>query len=116
MTREIIKIDAEGKVVGRLATHIAILLRGKNRVDYLPHVDSGAVVEVKNADKIKFTGKKMTEKIYYHHTKFIGGMRTATPKKKMETDTSFVLRNAVLHMLPDNKLRQCMIKRLKFVD
>jgi len=116
MIREIVKIDAEGKTVGRLASQIAIILRGKNKVDYQPHVDSGAVVEVKNCAKVKFTGKKMTEKIYYHHSKFIGGMQESTPKKKLEKDPSFLLRNAVLHMLPDNKMRDKMIKRLKFVD
>jgi len=116
MIREIIKIDAEGKTVGRLATQIAVLLRGKNRVDYTPHVDAGAVVEVKNCGKVKFTGKKMTEKIYYHHTKFIGGMQTTTPKKKLEKDPSFILRNAVKHMLPTNKTRDQLLKRLKFVD
>ncbi|KKQ80069.1 MAG: 50S ribosomal protein L13 [Parcubacteria group bacterium GW2011_GWC2_38_7] len=116
MTRETVKIDATGETVGRLATKIAILLRGKNRVEFQPHIDAGAIVEVKNYDKVKFTGKKMEEKIYFHHTKFIGGMKTATPKKKMATDPTFVLRNAVIHMLPDNKMRDRMIKRLKFVD
>ncbi len=114
--REIYKIDAEGKVVGRLATEIANMLRGKNKPDYTPHIDSGAVVEVINYDKVKFTGNKMTDKKYYKHSGYIGGMKVSTPKKKLETDPSFILRNAVYHMLPDNKLRDRMIKRLKFVD
>ena len=116
MKRELHKIDATDKVLGRLASEIAVLLRGKHKVEFQPHMDLGDIVEVTNYDKVKLTGKKLEEKVYYHHSGYIGGMKSATAKKKLETDPSFLLRNAVFHMLPTNKLRNGMIKRLKFVD
>lgn len=110
------KIDAEGKTLGRLATEIANLLRGKNKVEFVPNKDLGDIVEVTNYDKIKVTGNKMEQKMYYHHSGYPGGMKSANLKKKMATDPKFALRNAVYHMLPTNKLRDQMIKRLKFVE
>lgn len=115
MTRNIHKIDATDKVLGRLASEIAILLRGKHKVEYQPHMDQGDIVEVSNYDKIKVTGKKMDQKIYYKHSGYPGGLKETTLKKKMEDDPKFALRNAVYHMIPTNKLRDQMIKRLKFV-
>jgi large subunit ribosomal protein L13 len=116
MERKLHKIDAEGKVPGRLASEIAILLHGKHRVDFQPDRDMGDIVEVSNYAKVKFTGNKMEGKKYYRHTGYIGGIKESTPKKKLEEDPKFVLWNAVFHMLPKNKLRKGMIKRLKFVD
>lgn len=116
MNREIHKIDADGKVLGRLASEIAVLLRGKNKVNFQPNKDMGDIVEVVNYDKVKLTGKKLEEKKYYHHSGYIGGLKTTTAKKKLEQDPKFLLHNAVYHMLPTNKLRDSMIKRLKFVD
>ncbi|MBT4722726.1 50S ribosomal protein L13 [Candidatus Falkowbacteria bacterium] len=115
MTRNIHKIDATDKILGRLATEIAILLRGKHKVEYQPHMDQGDIVEVSNYDKIKVTGKKMDQKIYYKHSGYPGGLKETKLKKKMEDDPKFALRNAVYHMIPTNKLRDQMIKRLKFV-
>jgi large subunit ribosomal protein L13 len=116
MNRELHKIDATGKVLGRLATEIANLLRGKHKVEFVLHLDMGDIVEVSNYDKIKVTGNKMEDKIYYRHSGYPGGLKETTLKEKMEKDPIFPLRNAVYHMLPKNKLRDKMIKRLKFVE
>ena len=115
MKREIHKIDATGKVLGRLASEIALLLRGKGKVTFQPHLDEGDFVEVTNAEKIKVTGKKIEQKIYYRHSGYPGGLKEETLKKKLVDDPTFVLRNAVVHMLPKNTLRKEMIKRLKFI-
>ena len=113
MKREIYKIDAEGRILGRLATEIAVLLRGKHKVTFQPHHDFGDIVEVVNYAKVKLSGRKLEEKIYYHHSGYIGGMKSATAKQKLEKDPKFLLYNAVYHMLPTNKLRSHMIKILK---
>lgn len=108
-------IDAQGKILGKLAVEIANLLRGKGKPTFLSHVDAGDFVTVKNADKIKFTGKKFTDKIYHHYTGFHGGLKGATMKeisiKKGHTE---ILRMAVMGMLTKNKLRARQIKRLRF--
>ena len=114
--RNIHKIDASTKTLGRIACEIALLLRGKHKIEFEPSLDVGDIVEVTNYANIKVTGKKMDQKIYYHHSGYPGGMKEANLKKKMETDPQFALRNAVLHMLPTNKLRAKQIKRLKFVE
>ncbi|MCF7906491.1 50S ribosomal protein L13 [Patescibacteria group bacterium] len=111
MERKIHKIDATEISLGRLSTKIADLLRGKLKVSYLPYVDGGDFVVVSNVDKIKITGKKLDDKKYYHYSGYPGGMKETAMKNKSKED---VLRNAVLHMLPDNKLRKNMIKRLSF--
>lgn len=116
MKREIHKIDATDKVLGRLASEIAILLRGKHKVEFQPHQDLGDIVEVSNYAKVKLTGNKLEDKKYHHHSGYIGGLKTKTAKQKLEEDPKFLLHNAVYHMLPTNKLRDEMIKRLKFVD
>jgi large subunit ribosomal protein L13 len=96
-----IVIDAEGVVVGRLATFIAMRLRGKHRPDYTPHVDSGDHVIVVNADKVVFTGKKLTDKIYYRHTGHPGGIKQTTPEKVLNGRfPERVLEKAVERMLP----------------
>lgn len=113
MRREIHTIDASNRVLGRLATEIAILLRGKHKPDFVPYKDIGDFVVVKNPDKIKLTGRKMEQKKYYHHTGYLGGLKETPLKKVFEKDPGEVLRRAVFGMLPKNKLRKQQIKRLK---
>jgi len=110
-------IDATGKVLGRLASEIAIFLRGKNKPNFLPYNDMGDFVIVKNVGKLKVTGKKMESKIYFRHSKYLGGVKEI-PLKKLFAEgypqgPAEVLRKAVLGMLPKNKLRKKMMKRLK---
>lgn len=114
MTNQTHTIDVKGKVLGRIASEIAVLLRGKNRPDFAPNKDAGDVVIIKNVDKIRVTGKKYTDKIYYKHSGYLGGMKETPYKKLFENNPSEVLRRAVYGMLPDNKLRGKQIKRLKF--
>ena len=114
MGRKTHTIDAAGKVLGRLATRIAILLRGKHRPDFAPYKDTGDFVVVKNVDRIKFTGKKIEKKKYYHHTGYLGGLKEMPLKKLFKKNPSEVLRKAVYGMLPANKLRARQIKRIKF--
>lgn len=106
-------IDATNKVLGRLATEIAVLLRGKNKTDFAPNKDMGDFVVVKNIKKIKVTGKKFEKKIYYHHSGYLGGLKETPFKKLFERDPGEVLKRAVFGMLPKNKLRAKQIKRLK---
>jgi len=114
MERKIHIIDAKGKVLGRLASQIAILLRGKHKRDFDPSKDMGDVVIVKNVDKMKFTGKKLKKKKYYWHSGYRGGLKERTLEEMFKKDPKWVLREAVLGMLPKNRLRKRMIKRLKF--
>ncbi len=102
--------------MGRLSTEIATLLRGKHKVEFQPNLDLGDVVEVVNYDKVKVTGKKMEQKKYYRHSGYPGGLKETVMKTKLQEKPEFLLWNAVYHMLPKNKLRNQMIKRLKFVD
>uniref|UniRef100_A0A7C4UCS1 Large ribosomal subunit protein uL13 n=1 Tax=candidate division WOR-3 bacterium TaxID=2052148 RepID=A0A7C4UCS1_UNCW3 len=106
-------IDAKGIPLGRLASTIAGILRGKNKVQYTPHVDSGDFVVVINADKVVLTGKKEEQKEYYRHSGFLGGLKTISFKMMKEKKPEFIIYNAVIGMLPKNKLRKRMIKRLK---
>lgn len=112
MKRDTHTIDATDRVLGRLATEIAVLLRGKNKPDFAPNKDIGDFVTVKNTAKIKLTGKKFEKKIYYHHTGYLGGLKEVTLKKLLEKDFSAVLRKAVFGMLPKTRLRAKQIKRL----
>ncbi len=109
-------IDAKGKTLGRLASQIAILLRGKHKPDFRPHEDKGDFVIVKNVKEIKITGKKMKQKKYYHHSGYPGGLKEVSLEKLFKERPAEVLRKAVWGMLPKNKLRKKMIKRLKFED
>jgi large subunit ribosomal protein L13 len=104
--------DASEENFGRLASKIAILLRGKNKVDYAPHIDSGDYVVVINTDNLKFTGNKGDKKIYYSHSWYLGGLKEITLGKQMEKNSRLVIKRAVYGMLPKNKLRDQMIKRL----
>jgi len=110
--RENHKIDATDMVSGRLATQIAMILRGKNKPTFVPHVDAGDFVIVENALKMKFTGKKLAQKDYYHHTMYPGGLKTTPMAKIYKNDPAEVIRRAVYGMLPKNRLRDNMMKRL----
>ena len=108
-------IDATDKVLGRLATQAALLLRGKNKVGFAPYKDMGDYVVVKNVDKIRVTGKKFENKIYYRHTLYLGGLKKQTMKEVVQKKGyQEVFRKAVMGMLTKNKLRSKQIKRLKF--
>jgi len=111
--RKTYTIDASGKSPGRLAVEIARILRGKHKVDFSPHKDEGDVVIVKNVEKMRITGRKLDTKIYYHHTGYPGGLKETPMRKIFEKNPGEVLRRAVWGMLPKNKLRAKMIKRLK---
>lgn len=113
MERKTHTIDATDKVLGRLATQIAVLLRGKNRPDFAPHKDAGDFIVVKNISKIKLTGQKKKKKIYYHHSGYLGGLKEISFEKLFEKNPGEVLKKAVFGMLPKNKLRAQQIKRLR---
>lgn len=113
MERKTYTIDAQDQILGRLATKIALILRGKQRPDFRPDRDRGDLVIIKNVDKLKFTGKKMDQKKYYRHSEYLGGLKIITLRKLFEEKPGEVLRKAVWGMLPKNKLRAKMIKRLK---
>lgn len=106
-------IDADGQTLGRLASVIAVKLMGKDKPNYTPHVVCGDKVVVINSSKIKVTGKKMTDKIYYHHTGYPGGIKSIALKDKLIRDPNSVLFHAVAGMLPKNKLSREMMKNLK---
>jgi large subunit ribosomal protein L13 len=114
MERQIHKIDATGKVLGRLASQISILLRGKHKPNFDPSKDMGDVVVVKNVDKMRFTGNKKKIKMYRWHSGYIGGLKERTLEEMLKKDPREVLKLAVLGMLPKNRLRKKIIKRLKF--
>lgn len=106
-------VDAEGKVLGRLATQIADTLRGKNKPIFTPHMDTGDFVVVVNAEKVRLTGKKMTDKIYHHHSGYPGGLKSITAEKLLEKKPEQLLIEAVKGMLPKNKLQSIFMKKLK---
>jgi large subunit ribosomal protein L13 len=106
-------IDAEGKVLGRLASVVAQRLRGKNNTQFVPYADTGDFVVVVNAEKILLTGKKMDQKVYYRHTGFIGGLKSITAKKLKEKKPEELIRQAVKGMLPKNSLGRKLNKKLK---
>ena len=106
-------IDAEGKTLGRLATVAANLLRGKTKPNYTPNVDTGDFVIVNNADKIQVSGKKETDKIYYHHTMYPGGLKAISFKDLMEKDPTKAIEKAVKGMLPHNTLGAQQFTKLK---
>ena len=105
-------VDAEGKTLGRLASEVAKVLRGKNKAIFTPHIDTGDYVIVVNAEKIKVTGKKMDQKIYYHHSDYVGGMKEQTLKEKLAKKPEDVIYLAVKGMLPKGPLGRQMIKKL----
>lgn len=106
-------VDVKDKVLGRVATEIAVLLRGKNRPDFTPHVDCGAGVIVLNADKIKVTGNKAQQKVYKSFSGYPSGQKEVVYEDMMEKKPTFALRHAVKGMLPKNSIGALMLKRLK---
>jgi large subunit ribosomal protein L13 len=106
-------VDAENQVVGRLASRIATVLRGKHKPAFTPHVDTGDYVIVINADKVRFTGSKENSKTYFSHSGYPGGVRTRTPRDVRATRPEFILRNAVKGMLPKGPLGRGMFRKLK---
>ena len=105
-------VDAEGKTLGSLASEVANVLRGKNKPTYTPHIDTGDYVIVVNAEKIQVTGKKLDQKIYYHHSEYVGGMKEATLREMMQKKPEFVITHAVKGMLPKGPLGRQMLKKL----
>jgi large subunit ribosomal protein L13 len=106
-------IDADGKVLGRLATQVAILLRGKNKPQFAAFVDTGDFVVVINAEKITVTGRKQEDKVYYSHSQYPGGLKTETLKNLLEKEPEEAIRKAVRGMIPKNKLGRQVFKKLK---
>ena len=113
VTKEWYVIDATNEVLGRLASQVAKILRGKNKPCFTPHADCGDYVIVINADKVKLTGKKMTDKVYVRHTGYPGGQRFATPADYLAKKPTFVIEKAVKGMLPKTRLGEHIIKNLK---
>ena len=106
-------VDAEGMVLGRLASQVANILRGKNKPIYTPNVDTGDYVIIINADKIVMTGKKLDQKVYYHHSGFAGGLKETKYRKLLAEKPEFAIRRAVTGMLPKGPLGRQMAKKLK---
>ncbi|MCG6552418.1 MAG: 50S ribosomal protein L13 [Candidatus Magnetominusculus sp. LBB02] len=106
-------VDAKSKVLGRLATRIAIYLRGKNKPIFTPNADTGDFIIVVNAEKIKLTGNKLNDKVYYHHSGYIGGIKSETAKDRLQRQPDKLFKAAVWGMLPKNRLGRAMIKKLK---
>ena len=106
-------IDASGETLGRMATEIAKLLRGKGKPTYAPHLDVGDFVVVVNAAKVRVTGKKAQEKVYYRHTQYPGGLKSTTFAEVLKTHPTRVIEHAVKGMLPHNRQGRAMLRRLK---
>ena len=113
VTKEWVVIDATNEVLGRLASQIAKILRGKNKPGYTPHVDCGDYVIVVNAEKVKLTGDKLTEKVYVRHTGYPGGQRFATPADYLAKKPTFIVEKAVTGMLPRARLGAALLRNLK---
>ena len=105
-------VDADGQTLGRLASEVAKVLRGKNKPVYTPHIDTGDYVIIINAEKVAVTGKKLEQKVYYHHSDYVGGMKETTLKEMMSKKPEKVLELAVKGMLPKGPLGRSMIKKL----
>ncbi len=106
-------IDAEGQVLGRLASEVAAILKGKNKPYYTPNIDTGDYVIIINAEKIKLTGNKLTKKFYYTHSGYPGGLKTTQYKDLMKNKPEFVVEKAIKGMLPKNKLGDAQGRKLK---
>ncbi len=106
-------VDAGGKVLGRLASEVAKVLRGKHKPTFSPHVDGGDFVVVVNAKGVKLTGKKLEQKVYYRHSEYPGGLRSTTAEEKLKTRPDAVVHLAVKGMLPKNRLGRGLLKKLK---
>ncbi len=106
-------VDAADKVLGRVATEVASVLRGKNNPKFTPNIDSGDFVIVVNAEKVKLTGNKLKDKVYYAHSRFVGGLRKRTAEVQLEKDPTFLITNAVKGMLPKTSLGRKQLTKLK---
>jgi large subunit ribosomal protein L13 len=106
-------VDANGVVLGRLASQVANILRGKNRPHYTPFFDAGDFVIIVNADKVKLTGKKESQKVYYRHSGYLGGLKEISYKRMIATHPERVIAHAVRGMLPKNRLNRKILKKLK---
>ena len=106
-------VDAKGQVLGRLATRIAMVLRGKNKPTFTPHIDTGDFVIVVNAEQVQLTGRKLDQKIYYRHTGYMGGLKQVSARQLLAKKPIEVLRHAVRGMLPKNSLGRQLLKKLK---
>jgi large subunit ribosomal protein L13 len=106
-------IDAEGKTLGRMATEIARRLRGKHKAEYTPHVDTGDYIVVVNAEKVRVTGNKETDKMYYSHTGYVGGIKSISFDKLRDKKPELIIERAVKGMLPKNPLGRAMFRKLK---
>lgn len=113
VTHDWFVVDASDKTLGRLASEIAHRLRGKHKAEYTPHVDTGDYIVVVNAQKVRVTGAKAKDKMYYHHTGFIGGIKSISFEKLIDKAPERVLQTAVKGMLPRNPLGRAMFKKLK---
>lgn len=107
-------IDASGQVLGRLASRIALILRGKNKATYQPHIDAGDIVIVSNLKDVVFTGQKKNQKVYHRYSGYPGGLKTDKMSDVLKKKPELVLRKAVMQMLPPTRLRPAMMKRLHF--
>lgn len=111
--REWFIIDAEGQTLGRLSTEVAHRLRGKHKPVYTPHVDTGDYIVIVNAEKIRVTGRKLQDKMYYHHTGYIGNLKSTSLGKLLQEHPTRAIEKAVKGMLPKNSLGRAMFKKLK---
>ena len=113
VTRDWYLVDATDKTLGRLASEIARRLRGKHKAEYTPHVDTGDYIVVVNADKIHVTGNKLRDKMYHHHTGYIGGLKSVSLEKQLQTHPERVIEKAVKGMMPKGPLGRQMFSKLK---
>lgn len=113
VTRDWFVVDAEGKTLGRLATEVALRLRGKHKPSYTPHVDTGDYIIVINAEKVQVTGKKFTDKMYHHHTGYVGNLKSISFDKLQDKAPERIIEQAVKGMLPKNPLGRQMYRKLK---
>ena len=113
ITRKWYVVDAEGLALGRVASQVANILRGKNKPIYTPHVDTGDYVIIINASKVILTGKKLDQKIYYHHSGYVGGLKETKYRKLMAEKPEFAIKHAVVGMLPKGPLGRKMLKKLR---
>lgn len=113
ITKEWLLVDAENQVVGRLATKVAALLRGKYKTNYTPHLDCGDNVIIINAEKVRFTGAKMNDKEYVHYSGYPGGQKKATPREMLKKKPHYIVEEAVRGMLPKNRLGAELFRNLR---
>jgi large subunit ribosomal protein L13 len=112
INRKIIKIDAKDQIAGRLASKVAMIVRGKNNPEFIPRIDGGDIVELSNIKEIKFTGKKLEQKKYFHHSGYPGGLKTRNLGDEFIKDPIRIFKKMVREMLPDVKFRNNMLRRI----